>query len=257
MLITECQDSILARLQKSQAEDEELTHIRNQAMDNQAEGYVMKNGLLYKELNGDTLIVAPTLMQNSIIQQTHERGHFGPDKTEKLLRINYWFKGMRNKIEKVIQNCINCILAERKSGKLEGYLHPIPKGEIPFDTYHVDHLGPLPSTKKKYRHLLVVIDAFTKFVWLYPTKSTSSAEVIDKLIQQSAVFGNPRRIISDRGTAFTAHDFGDYCKDKNIEHLTIVTGVPRGNGQVERINRILTRCCRNYRHQILLNGMNM
>lgn len=72
--------------------------------------------------------------------------------------MNYWFKGMRSKIEKIIRNCISCILAEKKSGKQEGCLHPISKGESPLDTYHVDHLDPLPSTKKKYRHLFVVVD---------------------------------------------------------------------------------------------------
>ncbi|KMQ88847.1 retrotransposable element tf2 protein type 2 [Lasius niger] len=89
MLITESQEGILARLQKNQADDEELSSIRDRAMNNLAEGFVIKNGLLHKELNGDTLIVIPRLMQNSIIRQTHERGHFGPDKTEKLLKMNY------------------------------------------------------------------------------------------------------------------------------------------------------------------------
>jgi transposase InsO family protein len=146
---------------------------------------------------------------------------------------------MRPKIEKYVQNCINCILAERKSGKLEGWLHPIDKEGVPLGTYHIDHLGPLPSTKKKYVYIFAVIDGFTKFVWLYPVKTTSTAEVIDKLVKQSAIFGNPRRIVSDQGSAFTSHDFKEYCKDEGIEHTTIVTGVPRGNGQIERVNRTL------------------
>lgn len=52
-------------------------------------------------------------------------------------------------------------------------------------------------------------------------------------------FGNPKRIISDRGTAFTSNEFREYCKKENIEHILITTGVPRANGQVERINRTL------------------
>ncbi|XP_025835246.1 uncharacterized protein LOC112905971 [Agrilus planipennis] len=98
---------------------------------------------------------------------------------------------------------------------------------------------PMTATKKRYQHVLVVVDAFTKFVWLYPTKSTDAAEVIDRLTKQSFVFGNPRRIVSDRGTAFTSQAFKDYCKTEKIEHTMIVTGVPRGNGQVERVNRTL------------------
>ncbi|GFU76382.1 retrovirus-related Pol polyprotein from transposon 17.6 [Trichonephila clavipes] len=64
-----------------------------------------------------------------------------------------------------------------------------------------------------------------------------------KIKQQQKTFGNPIRIISDRGSAFTSKLFNDYCDEENIQHLQIATGVPRGNGQgngqVERIHRTL------------------
>ncbi|CAK9809151.1 Pro-Pol polyprotein [Anthophora quadrimaculata] len=178
-------------------------------------------------------------MQASIIRRPHEVGHFAVGKTESLIKRDYWFANMKPKIDKVVGNCVNCILAERKHGKREGSLHSVEKGEIPLDTYHIDHLGPLVSTKKSYKHILLVIDGFTKFTWLYATRSTTTAEVIDKLQKQSVIFGNPRRIISDRGTAFTSCEFEDYCVAEQIKHVTITTGMPRSNGQAERINRVL------------------
>ena len=87
--------------------------------------------------------------------------------------------------------------------------------------------------------MLVVVDSFSKFIWLYPTRSTVAEEVIDRLQRQSAIFGNPERIISDRGTAFTSNLFNKYYMERNIQHLLITTEVPRGNGQVERINKIV------------------
>lgn len=104
-------------------------------------------------------------------------------------------------------------------------------------------------THKKYNHLLVVVDAFSKFVWLYPAKGTDTTSVVERLQNQSSIFGNPKRIVTDRGTAFTSKHFSDYCSKEGIQHLLIATGVPRGNGQVERINRIiiplLTKLCHN------------
>ncbi|GFW29148.1 uncharacterized protein TNCV_2838881 [Trichonephila clavipes] len=44
---------------------------------------------------------------------------------------------------------------------------------------------------------------------------------------------------SPLGSAFTSKLFNDYCDEENIQHLQIATGVPRGNGQVERIHRTL------------------
>ena len=57
--------------------------------------------------------------------------------------------------------------------------------------------------------------------------------------KQSTIFGNPQRIINNRGTALTVNEFEDYCKSEGIQHLLIATRVPRGNGQAERINRII------------------
>ncbi|GFY09459.1 pro-Pol polyprotein [Trichonephila clavipes] len=74
---------------------------------------------------------------------------------------------------------------------------------------------------------------------LYPVKTVSAESALEKLKQQQKTFGNPIRIISDRGSAFTSKLFNDYCDEENIQHLQIATGVPRGNGQVERIHRTL------------------
>jgi len=131
------------------------------------------------------------------------------------------------------------VLAERKHGKQECLLQPIEKGSVPLDTLHVDHLGLLPSTKKSYQYIFAVVDAFSKFTWLYATKSTSTTEVVIRLKRQAAIFCNPRRIISDRGTAFTSNDFKKYCCEENIEHSLITTEIPRANGQIERLNRTL------------------
>ncbi|GFT40407.1 transposon Tf2-9 polyprotein [Trichonephila clavipes] len=105
--------------------------------------------------------------------------------------------------------------------------------------YHIDFLGPLPSTNKNYNHILSIIDAFTKFVWLYPVKSTSSRDALEKLKLQEITFGNPHRIITNKGTAFTSKEFREYCENENIQHLSITTGIPRGNGQIEWIHSSL------------------
>ncbi|GFY17509.1 retrovirus-related Pol polyprotein from transposon gypsy [Trichonephila clavipes] len=117
--------------------------------------------------------------------------------------------------------------------------YPVMMESIPLSTYHVDFIGPLPSTNKSYQHIFTVVDAFTKFTWLYPVKTVSAESALEKLKQQQKTFGNPIRIISDKGSAFTSKLFNDYCDEEDIQHLQIATGVPRGNGQVERIHRTL------------------
>lgn len=56
---------------------------------------------------------------------------------------------------------------------------------------------------------------------------------------QKSIFGNSGCIISDRGTPFTSSEFEDYCNKENIQHAKITVGLPRANGQIERINRTI------------------
>lgn len=203
MPIEESRSNLITRISKAQSEDDELKTIVSSVIRGERGDFVVQNRLLYRKHKDDLLLVIPKNMQQDIIKRTHERGHFSVNKVECLLKKEFWFARMRDRVERVIKNCLPCILAERKYGKSEGLLHVIDKGNTPLDTYHIDHVGTIPSTRKNYAHILVVIDSFSKFVWLYPVRSTATVEVIARLIKQAAIFGNPRRIVTDHGTAFT------------------------------------------------------
>lgn len=219
MLPNECDDTILIKLKRAQNEDRYIQELCKALRDDDnPEGYEIKNNLLHKVVNDEPLLVVPKCMQTQVVKRAHERGHFGIVKTETLVKKDFWFKGMREKVEYVVKNCVDCILAEKKHGKQEGLLNVIDKGSVPLDTYHIDHLGPIPSTRKSYCHILVVVDAFSKFVWLYVTRSTDTTGVLDRLRKQAVVFGNPRRIISDRGTSFTSNAFAEYCRGRYSAH---------------------------------------
>ncbi|GFX14333.1 hypothetical protein TNCV_1768271 [Trichonephila clavipes] len=200
---------------------------------------MIRNGILYKYLNGRELIVTPKAIGAELIKLIYENGHFSVEKTEETVKQEFFIPNLMNVVKKVILNCVPCILANKKTGKKEGFLNHISKESIPLSTYHVDFIGPLPSTNKSYQQIFTVVDAFTKFTWLYPVKTVPAECALEKLKQQQKTFGNPIRIISDRGSAFTSKLFNDYCDEENIQHLQIATGVPRGNGQVERIHGTL------------------
>jgi len=115
---------------------------------------------------------------------------------------------------------LSVLLSEKKKGKKKDELKPIPKGDVSLNIYHLDHLGPITSMSKLYKYLLVIVDRFSKFVWLYPTKTTNIKKVIDKLIAMQQISDNPRRVITDRGAAFTSSDFCNFC---TIEQIAVTT----------------------------------
>jgi len=53
------------------------------------------------------------------------------------------------------------------------------------------------------------------------------------------MFGNPKKIVSDRGTAFTSLEFENFLKEKKIVHRLVAVAAPWANGLVERVNRFL------------------
>lgn len=102
----------------------------------------------------------------------------------------------------------------------------------------MDHFGPLLDAEN-FKYILVIIDAFTRFTWLFVTKSTETREVIENLNLILNTYGNPEEIVSDRGTAFTAKEFEDFPKEKNIRHRKVAVAAPWANGIVERMNRFI------------------
>ena len=85
----------------------------------------------------------------------------------------------------------------------------------------------------------MLVDAFAKFMWIYPTKSRTTAEVIKRLKERQKVFGNPKRFISNRRTAFTSDEFSQYCEKEGTQHCRITTGTLQSNGQIEWVNGIV------------------
>lgn len=178
-------------------------------------------------------------MAESILKQLHGDAHLSKKIMYRMATNDYYIEGIGKKIEKIVDNCVVCILATPKKGTKDGWLNPLEKYDVPLHTFHIDHTGQLETTKKSYQYIFVVIDAFTKFTWLYPTKSTKCEEALDKLRMQQTTFGNPARIVADKGSAFTAKAFEDYCMEENIDLHLVTTATPRGNGQVERMNSVI------------------
>jgi len=137
-------------------------------------------------------------------------GHVRVEKTIYSILSHYWFPCLKLRVRQYIENYVKCLTFSLAAGKTEGELLIIKKDEIPFKTLHLDHFGPLEETADGFKCILIVIDACTKYVWLFATKSTGFNEVISSLTSLfsiRSIFGLPQRIISNRGTAFSSSNF--------------------------------------------------
>lgn len=202
--------------------------------------FTLIDGLLFRICKENNLFVVPEGMINNVIRIYHDdMGHVGIDKTIRGILGHYWFPNLKIKTRQYIDNCVKCLTYSISAGKPEGELQIFFKDSMPMQNVHIDHFGPLQQTTDDFKYVLVVINAFSKFVWLYPTKSTGTEEVIEHLTLLFYLFGHPKRIISDRGTAFTSGNFQQFLKGKNVNHSMTAVASPWANGQVERVNRFL------------------
>jgi len=151
---------MIPNMRKAQDDDEAIRDIKKLLERGLSyQDYVLRSGLIYRCSQGYEQIVVPRAMQNEVIKSAHEKGHFAAKRTEEEVKREFFIPDLHIKVERCLANCLKCVLINKKSGKQEGYLHSLNKGDLPLHTYHVDHLGPLESTHKDYKYILAVIDA--------------------------------------------------------------------------------------------------
>lgn len=204
------------------------------------EKFSLVDSLVYKKVEDELKFVVPESMTVSVIRAHHDdMAHCGLDKTINGISSNFWFPSLRKKVHDYIENCLTCLMANSSQHRFEGEDHLHPSAKTPLEVLHIDHFGPLKETDDNYKHILVVIDAFTRFTWLFATKSTGTKEVIENIKVIVRIFGKPREIVSDRGTAYTSKEFAEYLDEVNIKHRKVAVASPWANGFAERVNRFL------------------
>ena len=87
----------------------------------------------------------------------------------------------------------------------------------PFEVIHLDHIGPLRQDDRGNSYILVLIDAFSRWIELFATKTTSALETAQCLFQHFGRFGTPEVIHTDRGPAFHTY----LIKDLNLSLIHI------------------------------------
>lgn len=233
-----------------QYQDDKLKRLIDQLKNGSAateitNNYALVDDRLYrKTLHGNRLVV-PALARWKLVQMHHDDiGHVGFQKCADLIKKDYWFPKMTRFIKKYVTACLYCAYGKGDYGKKEGKLFPIPKPTEPMLMVHVDHLGPFCKTLKGYQYMLVVTDAFSKFVIAEPTRTVNSVETIRILKKIFSLFGYPTRLISDHGKAFTSRHFKQFSTNKQFRHILTAIACPRANGQVERTNRTILNALR-------------
>ena len=95
----------------------------------------------------------PDSMEKNVIFKYRQ----GITKVYETLRKSYWFPDMKNKFTDHINNCCKCIAFTMTSGKIEGNVNVIRKGDKPFEMLYVYQIDIFNSRVKAKKHILVLM----------------------------------------------------------------------------------------------------
>ena len=157
--------------------------------------YFLHDEILYRALGNRSnfhpqhVILIPSGLQAKILKTPHDGplgGHLGITRTEE-------------PENKHIQLCKVC---NHKNSPLNS--NPAPLGHItvsqPFTFWAMDYMGPLPETSCGNKHILVIVDHFTKWCEAFATPDQKDSTVALILVSRIfSWFGTPAVLHSDQG----------------------------------------------------------
>ena len=167
-------------------------------------------------------------------------GHWGHALTKKRLNDPTVTDRMISKFSKFIRQGPCCQVMSR----IEIFIktHPFTCASYnPFEVLHLNYIGPLRPDVHGNMFILVIIDAFSRWVELYPTKSTTAVESASCIFQHFGRFGNPEVVHTDRGPAFHNEMIEELLRMSGTDQSLTTAYSSEENGIVERANQEVLR----------------
>ena len=79
-----------------------------------------------------------------------------------------------------------------------------------------------------------MVDAYSKWLEVHPTRVTTSRVTIEKLWAIFATCGIPTTLVSDNGSNFCSEEFEDFLTKNGVHHRKTAPYHPSSNGLAER-----------------------
>ena len=174
-------------------------------------------------------IVIPNKVRHKLMEELHAE-HMGSSKMKELARKYFWWPGLDGELESLIKSCPECL--ENRDFPKKSPLHPWEWPSVPWHRIHIDYAGPINNT-----YYLVVVDAHSKWVEIFPTQTITSKATIALLRSCFARFGLPVVLVSDNGTCFTSNEFQTFVQMNGIRHVCSAPFHPSTNGLAENMVR--------------------
>jgi transposase InsO family protein len=99
-----------------------------------------------------------------------------------------------------------------------------------FAMWGLDIVGSRRKAPEGYRHLLVMVDKFSKWIEARPITNLRSEQVVSFFTNIIDTFGGTNSIITDNSSQFTGRKFLEFCDNHHIRMDWAAVAHPQTNG---------------------------
>ena len=170
-------------------------------------------------------VIVPKVLRDQVLTILHEN-HPGIVRTKQLARSSVWWPNIDADIEEMVLKCEPCQFNQAKNSQRN--LVPWPKAQSVFERVHIDFLH------FRGHDILLLVDAYSKWLELWALKRTDAKPVIRQLRQCFSVFGLPETQVSDNGPPFNSSEYAEFLMKNGIKRMHSPPYHPQSNGQAER-----------------------
>ena len=199
------------------------------------------------------VIMTPTYTdaQYEVMNEYHTRhsAHWGVERT--ITNMKFYrpdvcedWPTLRQDVREYVQSCPCC----QKMSQILPVIAAtrfVLSSQAPMMKVDMDTIGPLPEDINGNKHIIVIIDTFTRYVNMYPVKDVSAISAARAFHEHSCRFGYPKMITTDNGSQFMNELFKQLTLLEGIKHINTVPYSKEENGMVERANKEVNRHLRN------------
>ncbi|MBM3917836.1 MAG: DDE-type integrase/transposase/recombinase, partial [Sphingomonadales bacterium] len=197
------------------------------------------------EVGNRSLICLPASLRQEAISLMHTSwygGHAGTLKTTERLLLYFYWPNMHHDVQLALKDCEKCQKRNTNPKVPTAYLQPLPLLSEPNQRIHADLFGPLKTSPNGKKFILVMTDAFTRYVELVAIDNKETETVANAIfVFWICRYGVPLELVTDQGKEFVSKVCQSLWEKLDLIHNTTSPRHPQANAQAEVVNRTIIR----------------
>ena len=203
-----------------------------------------RNALLGQETN-EPLPPYSIECKRAIFKAVHggTQGCFGQIETFRRLNESFRMHGISlDELAEMVRLCGQCQKNRTNPPgvRLTPMVRHLKVGD-PRSTISIDGLKITPRDQHGYTYAHIIVNAFSKLVYIHPAKDQSAETAAQAIISYMATYGSCDRLISDNGSEYGSAVVRELTRFLGVRQQFTLVDRPQANGVTERMNAEVIR----------------